>query len=951
MILPVVFVLLGGLAATAPLLARRWGRAAGYPLAAGYLLAVGLLAGQLPGVLAGGVVEVSWRWLPALGVSAGLRLDGLAMVFAMLVLGVGTLIMAYCPRYLHVDRDHASLYLLLTLFTVAMLGLILAADLLLLCVFWELTSLLSFALISHAGPAARQPAIRALLVTVAGGLALLAAVALLAATYGTTELDRILADPARLTDSPMVWPVGALLVVAAFSKSAQLPFHFWLPNAMVAITPVSAYLHAATMVKAGIYLLMRCTPLFAEESGWRLTLAAVGLATALFGAFLALRQDDLKALLAYSTVSQLGLLVSVIGIGTPLALEAALLHTIAHALFKATLFMLVGIIDREAGSRDLRQLSGLARVMPVTTVLTGLAAMSMAGLPPLIGFVSKEVIFEALGEANHWWAPVAATLAVTASVLTFAYGTRIMYAFSGPIRQDNLYEPALPFLAPAGVAALLGLVLGPGVWVLSTLIERATLDARPGGRPVELALWHGFTPALWLSLTTIALGTVLFLARRTVNPIVKAAPTSTPVERAFDRAHAGLLRFGTLVGRPDRRSGPQPYLLRPVLALIVLGAVAVATLGRLTPWPGGTSRPGDWPLVGLLALAVGALMFARSALAAVALAGLVGLIMSVWFVTAGAPDVALTLLLVEVLTAVLAMLVLRGLPARLPTTPRRRGVVLAATVGVAAGLAAAYLTAALTGRAGLSEPGRYFLTNAAAQVGGENVVNTILVDFRALDTLGEAVVLASVALGLGTLLRPAPDGTRGRAAAAPGGAPGHDTADPGGAVERPGKAAVDIVLWFAYRALTPVMLAVSGFLFLRGHDEPGGGFIAALVAGTALGLGQLAFPGSRAPLLGRVRARPLLATGLLLAVLTGLGATVRAEPFLSPVSLRWPGSAGPSVSGALLFDLGVYLLVLGLIAASTHQLGTPPGRHGPAPDPMPATPGPTVPAGPGAAGR
>ena len=896
---------LGGLAAAVPLLVRRWGRDAGYPLAVGYLAASGLLASQLPAVLAGGVVEFSWRWLPSVGVTGGLRLDGLAMIFALLVLGVGTLIMAYCPRYLRGDEGHTKLYLLLTLFTVSMLGLILAADLLLVFSFWELTSLLSFALIGHAGPAAHRPAIRAFLITFGGGLALLAAVVLIVVTYGTADVARILDDPQRLTSSPVAGVVGALIIVAAFTKSAQVPFHFWLPNAMVAITPVSAYLHAATMVKAGIYLLMRFTPIFAEQPGWMLTLVGGGLLTALLGAFLALRQDDLKALLAYSTVSQLGLLVAVIGIGTPIAMEAALLHTIAHALFKATLFMLVGIIDREAGSRDIRQLSGLARVMPITAVLTGLAAMSMAGLPPLIGFVSKEAIFEAFGDAgNSWFRPVAVTLAVTASTLTFAYGTRIMYAFTGPLRQHNLYEPSLLFLAPAAVAATLGVVLGPGVVLLSNLIERATLDARPGGRPVDLLLWHGFTPALRLSMITIALGTVLFLTRRTVNPLMRSVPTPPPFERIFSRVYAVLLHLGDVVGRPDRRREPAAHLRRPVLALVILvaaGAVPAYRIGDLPSWGGAGSQATDWPLLALLALAVGGLLVVRSALAAVALVGLVGLVMAIWFISVGAPDVALTLLLVEVLNAVVAMLVLRRLPTRLPTALRRRGGTLAtAGLAVAAGLTMGYATAVLTGRAPLSGPGSYFLTQAEAETGGSNVVNTILVEFRALDTLGEAAVLAAVALGLIALLR--------------SGQPDHT----GGGWDAP----ADLVLGFAYRLLAPVLLLVSAYLLVRGHDEPGGGFIAALVAGIALGLGQLAFPGAQPPWLRRLRAGPLLAAGFLLATGAGLGPMLAGNPFLTPVPIPL-GPTGWYLSCSLLFDLGVYLVVLGLVLTAVNRLDVP----------------------------
>ncbi|MDQ3885815.1 MAG: NADH-quinone oxidoreductase subunit L, partial [Actinomycetota bacterium] len=524
MILVLALAAMLGLALTAPACARSLGRDAGYPLAAGFLVVGMLLASAAPAVLAGGVVEGSWAWLPSLGVSLSLQLDGLAALFCLLVLGVGALIMAYCPRYLAADSRHGTVYALLTLFAAAMLGLVLAADVVLLYVFWELTTISSFFLIATAGAKAAKPASRALLVTVSGGLALLVAVVLLIFVTGTTDLTAILADRDRILASPLAGPIGALIVFAAFTKSAQLPFHFWLPGAMVAMTPVSAYLHAATMVKAGIYLLMRVTPLFAGQPVWSATLVGFGLATAVYAALAALREHDLKAILAQSTVSQLGLLVAAIGVGTSIALAAAVLHTMAHALFKATLFMLVGIIDREAGSRDIRELSGLRRVMPITATLTGLAGLSLAGVPPLVGFVSKESLFQGFVEADFapWASPVAAALAVTASALTFAYGMRIFHgAFGGPLRQPGLYEPSPAFLVPVALPALAGLVLGPAVAVLNPMAARAVTDVFPVTERPEFKLWHGLSPELLMSAVTITLGVWLFLARHPVDRLLQ----------------------------------------------------------------------------------------------------------------------------------------------------------------------------------------------------------------------------------------------------------------------------------------------------------------------------------------------------------------------------------------------------------------------------------------------
>ncbi|MFB9831545.1 proton-conducting transporter transmembrane domain-containing protein, partial [Actinoallomurus acaciae] len=674
---------MGVLAVLAPILERFLGRNAGYALSAGFVGVAVVLGWTAPTALAGGAVTASWPWIPDLGVSFTLRLDGLTALFCLLVLGVGALIMAYCPRYLPAGGPHGLVYFLLTLFGGAMLGLVLSGDLVLMFVFWELTSIISFFLIGAPGARSVRAAVRALLVTGAGGLAFLVAIVLLATVTGTTDLTAILAAPGRVLGSPVAPVVAALIIVAAFTKSAQIPFHFWLPGAMVAITPVSAYLHAATMVKAGIYLLLRFSTLYAGRPGWSLTLTGVGLLTAVLGAATALREHDLKALLAHSTVSQLGLLVAAIGVGTTAALAAAVLHTFAHALFKATLFMLVGVIDREAGSRDIRELSGLMRVMPVTATLTGLAGMSLAGIPPMIGFVSKESLFQGFVGARAFpgAGAVFGTLAIAASALTFAYGVRILYgAFAGPTLQRRLYEPAWSFLAPAGVAAVAGAVLGPAVIVLNPLMRQAILDVEPWGRPPYFALWHGFGPELLMTGVTIMCGTGLFLARDPVDRVLRRVP---PLGGAmlFDRLYRGTLRFGAVVGRTAHRDATRVYLAPPVAAVVLLGGVAA--LGAHRRPLGPPSGPMDWVLLILLAAVVAGLLWTRSVLGAVALLGLIGLIVTTWFILAGAPDVALTLVLVEVLTAMVAAFVLRGLPPGLPRPDRcgRRA------AGASAGLA------------------------------------------------------------------------------------------------------------------------------------------------------------------------------------------------------------------------------------------------------------------------
>ncbi|WP_130796866.1 hydrogen gas-evolving membrane-bound hydrogenase subunit E [Streptomyces otsuchiensis] len=889
------------LAAFVPALTARIGRNTGYILGAAFL-SVGVLIAHAAYTSPGDdTLTASWSWLPALGIDFSLRFDGLSALFCLLILGVGSLILAYCARYLSEDGRHTTVYMWLTLFAASMLGVVLANDVILLVVFWELTTVCSFVLISSAGPGATPSAVKAFLVTALGGLGLLTAAVLLAVAAGTTDLSVILGEPERVLSSPLAWPAGALIILAAFTKSAQLPFHSWLPGAMSAITPVSAYLHAAAMVKAGIYLLLRFSSLFAGEVAWSATLMTVGLATAVFGATWALRQHDLKALLAYSTVSQLGLLVGAIGVGTGTALAAAMLHTFAHALFKATLFMLVGIIDREAGSRDIRELSGLRRVMPVTAAVTGLAGLSLAGVPPLIGFVSKEHLYKGYLEAD--FAPgagvIAVSFAILASALTFTYGMRIFYeAFGGPTLQRGLYEPAKSFLAPALVAAVAGLVLGPAISWLNPVLDRSVIAVFPDAHPHAFKLWPGFTPELGMTAIAITAGMCLFFAQSHVERVLMRIPVPGDLFQAMYRS---VVRLGTFLGKPERSDSSAAYLWRPVGLLVVFAAVALWLSGTL-PEVGrqATSTDLDWPLLALIAVVVVLICVARTTLVSVSMLGTLGLLVAIWFVLAGAPDVAMTLLLAEVLTAVAAVLMLAGTAvhfrrARLPQVSG--SVVLAVLAGAAATIA----TLAFTGGREMSELGQYLLDNAKAETGGENVVNTILVDFRAVDTLGESVVIGTVTLALVLLL-----GKR-------------DAPSVECAVSRPS----NTVFQVASKVVGPLAIVLSAYLFFRGHYYPGGGFIASLVLGAAVAFSYMAH--GRVPGAGSrfLRPGPMTAAGIVLSLGVALAATVLGDPFFTPMStyLSLPGGISIAVSTSLLFDLGVYLIVLAMVIATVDRLG------------------------------
>ncbi|QNG21070.1 DUF4040 family protein [Rhodococcus triatomae] len=919
MVLVWALIVLSAAAVAAPFVDRAVGRATGWILAAVFTTVGAVVAVvATPQLADSGVVQVTHAWIPALGIDFSLRLDGTAFLFLVLVLGVGALIMAYSASYFGHGR-HGGFYLLMTLFAASMFGLVLADDIVLLFVFWEFTTICSFFLIGRSGARASGPAVRTFLLTGAGGLALLAAVVTMWSFTGTTNLGAILADPIWHENTAFSTSVGILIAVAAFTKSAQFPFHYWLPDAMAAATPVSAYLHAAAMVKAGIYLLMRFSPALGANGVWQAMLIGVGLLTAVLGAVFALQRHDLKELLAYSTVSQLGLIVAVIGVGTPTALAAAGLHTLAHALFKATLFMLVGVIDREVGSRDIRQLTGLWRVMPVTGVLAALSAASMAGIPPLLGFVSKENLFGAYLEAPgpQFAGGVVGAVAVSASILTFAYSFRIVYgAFGGPTTQARLHDPSIAFRVPAAVSSIAGLVLGLNSQWLAPLVDRISLDTQGEVGNVHLALWYGFTPALWMSVTAIAVGSLLFLRRDAVDRVLDRDLFPVRGVDVFERIHAGTIAFGARVGDLTRSQSPTRHLAAPLLVLVA-SAVAALVLGVVVvPFPEPVTEPVDWLLLVLVAVGVLGVVSTSSRLAALALLGVVGFAVALVFFVLGAPDVGLTQLLVEVLTVVVAVLVLRRLPARFrrPSRMRRNA---AAGVAVAAGAAAAFGTYFLTGRRERSPAADYFVAETEAVTGGTNIVNTILVDFRALDTLGELTVLGIAGLVVAGLLdsarllptRPDPHAESLR--------------------DTPVGSAVDNTLLARTvgRWLTPALIVLSVYLLLRGHYDPGGGFISALVGGAAFALAYLSAPdAARAPI--RLPYIGLICSGVALGTAVGLLGYVDGA-FLTPlhftVPLPWGGDY--HFTTALVFDLGVYLAVIGIVLASLNRLGRDPGTE------------------------
>jgi multicomponent Na+:H+ antiporter subunit A len=917
-------------AALTPLLGRLLGRRVAVLNGAVLLIVAVALGRELPGVIRGDVTTWSREWLPGGVLDVSLRLDALALVFALVVSVVGVMVMAYSLRYFAVDDPAAvRITALLSLFAGAMLGVVLADDIILLFVAWELTSITSYFLIGGDGKGAKG-ATRALLVTAVGGLALLAGALLLSLASGTGTISGITGAAAQVQASPLLVPAVLLLLIAAGTKSAQVPFHFWLPGAMVAPTPVSTYLHAATMVKAGIYLLLRMAPTFDGVLLWHASLVLVGGATAVLGAWVALVQRDLKRLMAYSTVSQLGLLTALIGLGTPLALGIATLHVLAHALFKAALFMTVGVIDHETGTRDLDQLGGLRHSLPLTAAAGTLAALSMAGLPPLLGFITKEEALAALvkGVAGvAWLGAVGLTLVVVASIGTVAYSARYVGAtFFGPVRTEAHRAP-LGFELPALLLAVTGLILGPLSPRLTPLLDMLGLQLAGESPGVKLALWHGVTVPLVLSAGIVLIGLLVVRGRPQVEAAVAdlARPSG---EHVFDRVYDGTLALGELLRRTATSHALAAYLLPPIAVLLLLVARGLREVAPAGVVPAST--PLDWVIIVLLAGAILGVVQARSRIAAVATLGLAGFLVAGWFVLHGAPDLALTQLLVETLTIAVVIVVFRRLPETFSRGgwPRRRG---AAGVAGLVGMGLGGLTWLSVGRSGRSEVGSRFLSEAEPITGGDNVVNTILVDFRALDTLGEISVLAVAALGIYALVRlpavrplgpPRLPRMKGRHAEDP-------TFSGTGAIE-------SVVLRLMTDVLAPILLLTSLWLLLRGHDAVGGGFIGGLTAGAAAVLLYLSQGHERLWQSSWFRTLPLIGIGLIIAATYGLAGLSTTGNFLAGGKARLPG--GIIVANSLVFDIGVFLVVVGLVVAILRHLG----QGMPEDEPVAARGGPEV---------
>lgn len=743
----------------APFIVARVGRSAGWLLA---LLPAGLFSyylSYLPTIGAGGSVEQTTAWVPRLGIELAMRMDGFSLLMALIVSGIGTAIVVYAGGYLAGDPKLPRFYLILLAFMGAMLGLVTADDLISLFVFWELTSITSYFLVGfkHEYAESRASALQALLVTAGGGLAMLAGFLLIIAVTGTTSISAIVADPSLLLASPSLNAVIVLVAIGAFTKSAQFPFHFWLPNAMAAPTPVSAYLHSATMVKAGVYLLARMAPIFAGVPLWVWLLSGVGALTIGVAAALALLRRDSKALLAYSTVVALATMVLLIGIGGPYAGKALVVFLLAHALYKAPLFMVAGSVDHEAGSRDVSALAGLGRVMPVTFATALVAGISAAGLPPLFGFVAKELAYEALLD----------TVPLLLAPLIFAGAVLLVIAVLvawKPFAGRDVRAPKTPHEAPLAmligpaVLALLGIVLGFAPWLFgdALLVPAA---AAVIGEPFafSLYLWHGLTPALGLSALTVALGVLLAWRWRSLHDALRARFDGaafgplTVYERFADGLVPFAQRFTRLVQPDDLR-----------VQLTVITGVAVGAVGLTGLLKGGLSlrlaHPAgyffEYLVLGVIVAAALAAVRAHRRLPAITALGVLGFGIAIVFVFFAAPDLAITQFLVETLIVIIVALVLMRLPRHSLREEGNTAVRwLAGSIAIAGGLVMASLTLAVTAAPLDLRLSEYFAAESYPSALGRNIVNVILVDFRAIDTLGEITVLVVAAVGVFALLR------------------------------------------------------------------------------------------------------------------------------------------------------------------------------------------------------
>lgn len=879
-----------------------------------------LLISQAPAVIANVPVRLAIEWLPILGLNLSFRLDGLSLLFASLILGIGLLIVIYAHYYLTNQDNRPKFFACLLLFMGSMLGIVTSDNLILMWFFWELTSISSFLLIgywSHESQA-RRGARMSIAITGGGGLALLAGILLVGNIAGSYQLDAIFAAADAIRTHALYLPALLLILLGAFTKSAQFPFQFWLPHAMSAPTPVSAYLHSATMVKAGIFLMARLFPVLGGTPEWFIIVTLTGLTTMLFGAYFALFKTDLKGLLAFSTVSHLGLITMLLGLGSAGALLAALFHILNHATFKAALFMIAGIIDHEAGSRDLRKLSGLRKFMPYTMVLAAITAAAMAGVPFLNGFLSKEMFFvesyqQHLFGGLSWLIPVLATVG---AMLSVAYSIRFVHGVFFDKVADKLpkqpHEPPLMMRVPVIILAIMciGVGIAPMLFV-AELLQAAIAVVNPYPYIVEVQLWHGLNLALLMSALAFLGGLGIYFNREELLSFNRQFEHHNAKD-IFAKTVKNATNFcHSLINRLETGS-----LQRYVAALLILTIIFVLPeIYQITQLTGSRAQQpiNSVASVGAIMImfaALGTAAFHHHRLQALMMLSVVGLMVSLTFIHFSAPDLALTQLVVEVVSIILMILALFFMPQRVPNASSSgrvaRDILIAGFIG---GIVGAINFAILTRPfASISD---FFIEQAVPGGGGSNVVNVILVDFRGFDTLGEITVLAIAAAGIHKLLNnlrpfmPSSDAD---------GRPWHSIKHP-------------LLAKIIAQMILPLALMVSIYILLRGHNLPGGGFIAGLITASAMILQYMTSGVDWVKERFDYNYQSVVAVGVMIALFTGLGSWFFGHAFLTSwfTHLDWPVVGEFEFATAMLFDIGVYLTVVGatlMILANFGQMTT-----------------------------
>ena len=903
-----------------PIAARIFGRAAGWPIVALFIAALFQLFRLIPQAISD---PAQWqvRWFPLVipgplaesdpAIHFALRADPLSIGFAMLALGIGSAVFIYSTFYLPKRDGSVSFYVLMTAFMLAVILLALANDIVLMFIAWELVSICSFLLIARAGSGGEAGSMRTLIITFFGGLLLLAAVAMTISLTGTTVLADVLASSQWAAHPLETTIIATLIALAAFTKAAQFPFHPWLPEAMAAATPVSAFLHAAAVVKAGVYVLLRFSSVFSDNAAWQGLLICAGMFTAVMAALFALQQTDLKRLTAYSTVSQLGWIVATIGIGTPFALAAAVVHTLSHALFKSSLFMLVGVIDHETGSRNIRRIGSIWRQMPFTFGATVIGAASMAAVPPLFGFVSKEGMLTAFntGGLSGAWTAVLLTVAFIGATLTFAYSARLVIGafIDGDRDANHVHEAPVPLWLSAAIPALVSVPLVAVVAVLDKPVDAIVGAIATDSPHTHLALWHGLNLELGLSLLAIAAGVGFIVARRSVDKAIEERellPTNGAKVLAAIESNAS--RVGNWLNKPTESLQPGQFLAPILWSIIALGGFVLFGTGMngtidgvpITEKVAGVDR--WWDLAALAVSVIGVVGAVRSItrLKAIIMVSIAGVGVTLMILFLGAPDVALTQFMVEVLVTALMMLVVRRMSPEF-NVPSKKQHYFATITALAMGVVTFAAVWGLTARNGRNELGEWYINNTLDVAGQPNIVNVILVEFRAFDTLGELTVLGFVGVAIAAVVssiprqqmefRPVP-------------------------MKQPNLGTLPLTQLM--RFLGPVLLIVSVLMFLRGHTQPGGGFNAALVASAGLALVYIASDKDN-PVLPKFPPEWFIGSGVGLAVLSGVFGLAKGS-FLMPLHsivgpLEW--------STAMLFDLGVYFAVIGMFLTALNYLG------------------------------